>query len=169
MKTCRIDGCDKTVIAKGLCSKHYNRNYYHGDPLALMRRENGTGSYNHSGYLIVTDGGTKKRLHVLLAEKALGRPLPAGAVVHHVDGNEANNDPANLVICPSHAYHMTLHQRTRSLAASGHASWRKCKFCKNYDAPERMAIYSDKNSFHRSCRSTYIKRTKETKNVIDRD
>jgi hypothetical protein len=92
------------------------------------------------GYLRHTHDGVQKFAHVLVAERVLGRPLPPGAVVHHADGNRANNDPSNLVICPSQAYHRLLHRRINALAASGHADWRKCWICKQYDAPSNLYI-----------------------------
>lgn len=36
-------------------------------------------------------------LHIQIAERAIGRKLPHGAVVHHVDLNPANNNNSNLV------------------------------------------------------------------------
>jgi len=47
--------------------------------------------------------------HRHLAEEKLGRPLKAGEVVHHLDGNKLNNDPANLVILPSQSEHCKAH------------------------------------------------------------
>jgi hypothetical protein len=49
--------------------------------------------------------------HILVAEKALGKHLPPGAVVHHVDEDGLNNKPWNLVICQDNAYHRFLHKR----------------------------------------------------------
>lgn len=31
-KTCTVDGCTNPVLAKGFCSKHYNRNHKYGSP-----------------------------------------------------------------------------------------------------------------------------------------
>lgn len=102
------------------------------------------------------------REHVRLAELALGKPLPKGAEVHHVDGNRANNDPSNLVICPSAAYHQLLHIRTEALAAIGNASWRKCVFCKQWDDPANMALWNkrrpSKQYNHRQCHTDYERR-----------
>lgn len=58
-----------------------------------------------------------KRAHVLIAEKVLGRPLPQGAVVHHIDHDPRNNRNDNLVICESQSYHMILHRRETRLRA----------------------------------------------------
>lgn len=49
--------------------------------------------------------------HVLRAEQALGRPLPHGAQVHHVDENRRNSANTNLVICENRAYHALLHNQ----------------------------------------------------------
>lgn len=64
-------------------------------------------------------GGRSVQEHVLIAERALGRKLPAGAKVHHADGNRLNNSPSNLVICQSQSYHSLLHARMRVRAAGG--------------------------------------------------
>ena len=47
--------------------------------------------------------------HRRMAEAKLGRPLKAGEVVHHLDGNKLNNDPANLAVLPSQSEHCKAH------------------------------------------------------------
>ncbi len=46
--------------------------------------------------------------HRLVAEQTLGRPLKAGEIVHHIDGNIRNNDPSNLQVM-TQAEHMRAH------------------------------------------------------------
>jgi len=103
--------------------------------------------------------------HVLVASRALGKPLPKGAAVHHVNGDGHDNRPENLVVCPDNAYHRTLHRRMEALAASGHADWRKCGLCKHYDAPENLYIDpSGKNVKHRACAAQDFRKRKELAN-----
>lgn len=103
-----------------------------------------------NGYFKVRVGGKQVREHVAVAEKALGKPLPPGALVHHADGNRSNNSPSNLVICPNDAYHNLLHQRIRALDACGHAGWIKCWICKTYSPPDQIVV-NGKNTYHRAC------------------
>jgi hypothetical protein len=69
------------------------------------------------------------RLHRFRAEKALGKPLPLKAIVHHADGSKADDAP--LVICQDAAYHALLHARMRIKAAGGNPNTdRICVFCR---------------------------------------
>ena len=88
--------------------------------------------------------------HILVAEKALGKPLPPGAVIHH---HGAKDDQTQIVICEDRAYHMLLHQRMRALKACGHANWRKCGLCKQYDKPENLVIGT--GVYHKKCHNQY--------------
>ena len=113
-------------------------------------------------------GGSGKRQHVKIAEAILGRELPDGAIVHHIDGNGRNNVPSNLVICPSEEYHQLLHLRQRAFEASGKPAWRKCPFCKQWDDPQMMIGVGDlphrnKRYCHRRCKADY-ERARKAKN-----
>lgn len=46
------------------------------------------------------------REHRIVMEQILGRPLRRGEVVHHKDGNPANNDPQNLHLYQSNGEHL---------------------------------------------------------------
>jgi hypothetical protein len=147
---CRVHGCESTVKAKGLCRKHYLRQWRNGSPLILKRGLSGTGWSASGGYRGTTVGGVKKLDHVRIAESVLGKPLPPGAVVHHVNGIRHDNRPENLVICPDQGYHLMLHVRQRALEACGDASKRKCKLCKQYDSTENMSSYGSTH-YHKKC------------------
>lgn len=68
--------------------------------------------------------------HIVIAEAALGRFLPAGVEVHHVDENRRNNARSNLVICENHQYHRMLHARARVARAGGDPNTQKiCAAC----------------------------------------
>lgn len=58
----------------------------------------------------------KTAVHRIVAASAIGRPLAAGEVVHHVDGNHRNNDPANLVVLSSQAEHARIENMQRDPA-----------------------------------------------------
>lgn len=69
--------------------------------------------------------------HRAVAARALGKPLPDGAEVHHVDGDKKNNAPSNLVICQDCSYHRLLHSRARIVAFGGNPNTdAMCSACK---------------------------------------
>ena len=80
-------------------------------------------------YESVTMDGETKLVHRIRAEKALGKPLPRKAVVHHADGSTDANAP--LVICQDQRYHFLLHVRERVLRAGGDPNTQRiCWRCK---------------------------------------
>ena len=50
--------------------------------------------------------------HILVAEETLGREIRSGEVVHHKDGDKANNSADNLVVMEK-GCHIALHNRER--------------------------------------------------------
>lgn len=94
----------------------------------------------------------RKSEHIELAERAIGKTLPPGAEVHHVNGIKHDNRPENLVVCPDHAYHALLHARQRAMDACGNPNFRRCEICGGWDEPERMYQRKSKTGFwHRAC------------------
>lgn len=109
-----------------------------------------------SGHIGVSKDGRWEYEHILIAERALGKPLPPGAQVHHADCNPANNTNSNLVICPTDAYHKLLHRRIRAMAACGNPNYRPCHFCHSYDDLSNLIERRNGTStFHRECERVY--------------
>lgn len=122
----------------------------HGYPMAKV---NGARGQNSSGWT---------REHIVIADRALGRPCPPGVEVHHYNGKL---DHLSLVICEDRAYHGLLERRQRAYDTCGHADWRKCEYCLRYDAPESLRIVDDQSrggrirnrAYHRSCASARMR------------
>lgn len=94
------------------CYHLFNRGSNHADW--------GGGVFLVKGYPCLHDSKNRIRpLHVLAAEKVLGRELRAGETVHHVDGNKKNYRNDNLLIC-TRAYHAALHHRMSYLYQQEH-------------------------------------------------
>lgn len=115
-------------------------------------RPRGPGTIRGDGYIQTSICNVSFFVHVLIAEKVLGKPLPIGADVHHADGNRANNANSNLVICPNRKYHMLLHMRMRAVAAGVPAHFRMCEICRKFDEPSNLYIKPNGNNpRHREC------------------
>ena len=54
-----------------------------------------------------------------VAAICLGYPVPQGYVIHHLDENKENNDPANLILFPSQKIHALFHQKVIRLQRAG--------------------------------------------------
>jgi hypothetical protein len=75
---------------------------------------------NKAGYVVVHVGkGRKQYEHKIVAERALGRVLRPGEVVHHINCDRSDNRPENLLVCKI-AYHLKLHARMRA-----HPYWKQ--------------------------------------------
>ena len=88
--------------------------------------------------------------HLLVAERALGRPIPIKHPVYHIDRNRANNNSSNLVICEDRVYHKLIKGRGIAFMACGHGNWRKCPWCKSWDDPAELVEYGE-FAYHRRC------------------
>lgn len=112
------------------------------------------GHVDKRGYHSIRVNNRLRYVHVLKAEKVLGRPLKGRELVHHVDNNETNNANSNLVICPDDTYHMLLHRRQRALEESGNADWLRCQYCGKHDKPENITIAGVKryHRYHKECK-----------------
>jgi hypothetical protein len=62
------------------------------------------------GYRLHSVNGKHKLDHITIAEKAMGRPLRVGEVVHHINGIKKDNHNSNLLIC-TQSYHRTIEER----------------------------------------------------------
>lgn len=113
---CYADGCDrKAKYADGLCKMHHLRMYRYGRLHTIVNRGSGY-TIHPKGYVYITVDGKAIAEHVHLAEKALGKKLPKGAEVHHMNNIPwDNHTPFNLVVCQDSEYHKLLHKRAKAL------------------------------------------------------
>lgn len=134
-KICKVHGCEAPVRAKGMCMVHYyrDRRATHAEEKRLRKTARQREAVEEAmrlilgaGYVMrpVKQNETKYKMvtipeHRLVVERALGKALPPTAIVHHVNGDKSDNRPCNLVVCPSHSYHMLLHTRQRDFNYEG--------------------------------------------------
>lgn len=102
------------------------------------RRGNSTPRKPDVEYRSTAAGGRRITLHRLRAERALGKTLPKGAVVHHADGSKREDAP--LVICQDERYHQLLHARMRVKAAGGDPN--TDAFCGQCGQAKHRALFS---------------------------
>jgi hypothetical protein len=117
---CSAEDCTVMTSSKhGLCISHYKQRWYLNsvgrDELLPIRTSQDRWVHKKYGYILIKIKGELVYEHRVLAEKALGRPLPKGAVIHHMNGPADNHRFGDLVICPDQAYHILLHKRMEEL------------------------------------------------------
>lgn len=122
------------------------------------------------GYFVDTEGYIKFRCpnhpransngyvyeHILIVEAAIGEYVNRPIVIHHVNGNRADNRLINLVLCLNNKQHKMLHQQQRALEVCGNPDWLRCPYCKEWDDPKRMYVHPGRDAgYHRSCKNKY--------------
>lgn len=68
---------------------------------------------DHDGYRrvkVMPGSGRWLPEHVLVAERALGRKLTRAEVVHHINGDRADNRTENLYVCRDRSHHNEVHR-----------------------------------------------------------
>ena len=159
VKLCEC-GCGRPApIAPYTCS---TKGWIKGEPRRFIQWHNWKKSFrksfSHNGYILIYQPNHPRsdhlgyvREHILIAEGILGKPLPIHVVIHHP--YEKSNTKC-FIICKNQGYHMLLHQRERALKACGHASWKRCPYCKKYDDLKNMAA-NGPQFYHRLCHANY--------------
>ena len=113
---CKVDGCVNTIEkgGHGFCGMHYMRNKRYGDVEHITSHEEWRKKC-HDGQ--PTTGKCKpttykkncgRHEHRAIMESILGRKLLSRELVHHIDGDQHNNDPSNLKLV-SHSEHAKIH------------------------------------------------------------
>jgi hypothetical protein len=108
-------------LGSGMRGRTRNFSPEHRANIAQAKREHGERNakgttLKQSGYVEFTRGDEKGRsVHVVLMERRIGRRLLSDEVVHHIDGDRANNHPNNLALM-TRAAHARLHRREQRIA-----------------------------------------------------
>lgn len=132
-----------------------SRGYKVGDPQKYI-----LGHDRHTGKIHIDAGYLYDRgvaLHRATVELATGITLPPNAVIHHVNGCRNDNRPGNLVVCENPSYHALIHHREKALRECGHAGWRRCSICKQWDDPEKLSKPTSRRRSvrHKECHRRY--------------
>lgn len=136
--TCEANDCDKPAeIGAGknvYCVAHGTRWRRYGNIKTLHRASPGDGCIDGWGYKVITVDGKRIREHRHVMQQILGRELTPDEIVHHLDENKANNDPANLKITSRDAHpkeHATFRSETHKECSACHEILPRSEFHRN--------------------------------------
>jgi len=133
-------GCGGTAPIRNYSSP--GRGHFKGQPARFIVGHP-TKNLPHKDYRYQRIDGVVIAEHRVRAAKALGRPLPKGVEVHHVDGTRGPE--SQLVICPNRAYHLLLHARMRIQKAGGNPNSDSiCVMCKRLKPRSEFSPHSKK-------------------------
>lgn len=119
---CSKECLGKWIVSQGLLTNDYSletREKMRQSKLALLKtgwRPEGWRKYlphrrvGGRGYAFIG----QKREHQVIMENLLGRPLESNEVVHHIDGNKANNNSNNLQVM-TRGEHIKYHTAQRRI------------------------------------------------------
>ena len=120
--------CGKEITRRAIrcrvCDNKARTGYFLGD-----KNPNWRGGKTHNeGYVYLRVGSTKERHHayraehIVVWEKANGKPLPKGWVIHHLNGIKDDNSLENLIAMPRNSHNQAFltkpyQERIRQLEA----------------------------------------------------
>jgi len=143
------------------------KGYFKGTPVRFIYGHHNfkTGITECSGRILIYNPNHKRSNNkgyvfrsLLVAEKALRRPIPKNIIVHHFDQDKKNDKSSNLVICENAKYHGMLHTRQEAYHKCRVANWRKCSFCQKYDTIKNLYISPNNRSvYHQNCKNKYVR------------
>ena len=113
---------------------------------------------NPHGYVEIIGfyrSGKHEAEHRVIAERVLGKLLPVGAEVHHVNTDKTDNRTCNLAILQDTREHLELHRKMRVRAAGGNP-WRD-RLCCSCGPRPASEFYRGVNGYSGECRRCSIR------------